>query len=328
MPPCVTVIIAAYNAQDTLARAIRSALTEPETAEAIVVDDASRDETSAVARQEAQRDPRVKLIRLDINQGPGAARNRALDAATSAFVAVLDSDDLFLPGRLGRLLSCDGCEMVADNIAFVAPENLKEVIRQDWSGTQPTFSSLSAVKFVLGNLRKHSVARGELGFMKPIMSRTFLNRHNLRYNPSLRLGEDYDLYVRMLLEGARLKLTRSPGYVAVVRQTSLSAQHGAHELAYLHDRLKAHLSTEALPPDLACAMQAHLEEVRQKRDHRRFLDLRRAQGYWAALRYLSGAGNRFWPIAHQIACDKLSLSAMAGEAAPKNGIRLLLPTDR
>ena len=327
MTPSVTVIIAAYNAQDTLARAIRSALSEPETAEVIVVDDASRDKTSAVAKDEGQRDPRVRVIQFDKNQGPGAARNRAIDAATSKFVAVLDSDDLFLPRRLGRLLGSEAGEMVADNIAFVAPENLNEALHQNWSENRPTFAPLSATEFVLGNLRKTGVARGELGFMKPIMSRAFLNHHNLRYDPSLRLGEDYDLYVRMLLAGARLTLTRSPGYAAVVRQTSLSAQHGAQELAHLSDKLNSHLEMGGHPPDLARAMQAHLDEVRRKRDHRMFLDLRRAQGSWAAIRYLFAARDRLWPIAHQIARDKLKLSAMAGEAAPKQGIRLLLPMD-
>lgn len=324
----VTVIIAAYNAQDTLARAIRSALSEPETSEVMVVDDASQDDTCAITRREAQNDPRVRLIPLDTNQGPGAARNRALDAASSAFVAILDSDDVFLPGRLGRLLSCRGCDMMADNIAFVTPENINDISHGDWSAHQPLFEPLTPTQFVRGNLRKRGVARGELGFMKPVMSRDFLNRHNLRYDPSLRLGEDYDLYVRMLLAGARLKLTHTPGYGAVVRQTSLSARHGAHELACLHDSLEAHLSMGAPSPDLTHAMHAHLDEVRRKRDHRIFLDLRREQGAWAAIRYLLGASNRIWPIAHQIACDKLRLSGQAGEAAPQHGIRLLLPADR
>lgn len=324
-----TVIIAAYNAQDTLARAIRSALSEPETAEVIVVDDASNDDTRVTALQATQSDPRVHLISLNTNQGPGAARNMALDTATSAFVCVLDSDDVFLPGRLGRLVSCNACEMVADNVAFVNAENLHEATLKDWSTVQPTFLPLSATQFVLGNLRKRGVARGELGFMKPIMSRAFLNKHNLRYDPSLRLGEDYDLYVRMLLAGARLKLTRTTGYAAVVRHNSLSAQHGADELTRLHNRLKAHLSAATLAPDLTRAMQALLVEVRQKRDHRVFLDLRRAQGSWSAIRYLFGAGNRLWPIARQIIQDKLKMTAIKGdEAAPKHGIRLLLPTDK
>ncbi|WP_227271322.1 glycosyltransferase family 2 protein [Roseobacter weihaiensis] len=328
MPPSVTVIIAAYNAQDTLARAVRSALSEPETAEVIVVDDASGDATCAVAGHLAQADTRVRLMTSRANQGPAAARNRALDAATAEYVAILDSDDVFLPGRLARLLACDGADMVADNIAFVTAENLGGLPDDTWRGMVPTFRPLGTAAFVRGNLRTRGVARGELGFLKPVMSRAFLNRYHLRYDPALRLGEDYDLYVRMLLAGAVLKLTHYPGYAAVVRQTSLSAQHGAAELVQLHDRLASHLSTTGLSPDLVRAMQAHLDEVRRKRDHRLFLDLRRRQGARAAIRYLFGAVNRALPVAGQIARDKLGLSAMAGEAAPASGVRLLLPMDK
>ncbi|MES0864708.1 glycosyltransferase [Ruegeria sp. SCPT10] len=328
MRPSVTVLIAAYNAQDTLSRAIQSALAEPETAEVIVVDDASQDETVAIAAAEAQQDPRVRLICQDKNQGPAAARNRALEVAISDFVAILDSDDEFLPGRLRRLSSETNCEVIADNIAFVAPAHLDAATTQDWSEIAPEFSSLGTVDFVLGNLRRPGVSRGELGFLKPILSREFLVKHNLRYDPALRLGEDYDLYVRMLLAGARMKLTHRPGYAAVVRSNSLSAQHGAQELEQFQKALEAHLRMGPHAPDLTNAMRAHLKDVRQKRDHRVFLNLRRTQGSAAAIQYLLDARDRAWPVIRQIARDKLGLSKMADEAAPEIGARLLLNPDR
>ncbi|WP_300060397.1 glycosyltransferase family 2 protein [uncultured Roseobacter sp.] len=327
MPPSVTVIIAAYNAQDTLARAARSALSEPETAEVIIVDDASQDDTCGVARNLAREDARVRLIPLADNQGPANARNRALEAATADYVAVLDSDDVFLPGRLARLLTSVDTDMVADNIAFVAPENLDMLIDRDWIDIAPEFTPLGATAFVRGNLQARGVARSELGFLKPVMARAFLARHGLRYDPELRLGEDYDLYVRMLLAGARLKLTRYPGYAAVVRPGSLSAEHGTVELSHLRDRLAAHLQTNGLSPDLAHAMRAHLKEVERKRDHRAFLDLRRKRGAGAALRYLFEVLDRPLPVMLQIARDKLGLTVSAGEAAPARGARLLLPTE-
>ncbi|WP_299706347.1 glycosyltransferase family 2 protein [uncultured Tateyamaria sp.] len=325
MQRSVTVIIAAYNAQDTLARAIRSALSQPETLEVIVVDDKSLDATAAVAFEEAKADARVRLLTAEINQGPAAARNRALDAATADFVAILDADDVFLPGRLSRLMACDDAEMLADNIAFVTTDRIGGLMDRTWPDITPDFQTLGITQFVLGNLRRKNVARGELGFLKPVMSRKFLNRHGLRYDTRLRLGEDYDLYLRALLAGARLKFTRRPGYAAAIRRTSLSAQHGAAELSEMHDRLVAHLQMDGLSPALTQAMQAHRDEVRRKRDHRVFLDLRREKGAWVALRYLFGATNRIWPIARQIMSDKLGWTAMAGDAAPAIDVRLLLP---
>ncbi|WP_299078080.1 glycosyltransferase family 2 protein [uncultured Ruegeria sp.] len=327
MSASVTVIIAAFNAQDTVSRAIRSALAQPETAEVIVVDDASRDATCGVVADEAKRDPRVHLIQQETNHGPAAARNRALDVATSDYVAVLDSDDVFLPRRLAHLSSVKNCEMVADNIAFVTPENLSEATEQDWSVIDPKFAPLVAAEFVRGNLRNHGMSRGELGFLKPVLSRDFLEQNKLRYDPSLRLGEDYDLYVRMLLAGARMQLTRRPGYAAVVRSNSLSARHGASELAQLHIALQAHLDSRPQSSDLTRAMQQHLRDIRRKRDHRISLDLRREQGVWAAVRYLISARDRAWPVALQILRDKLNLSKTAADAAPEKGSRLLLSVE-
>ncbi|WP_052249717.1 glycosyltransferase family 2 protein [Tateyamaria sp. ANG-S1] len=325
MQQSVTVIIAAYNAEDTLARAIRSALSQPETLEVIVVDDKSLDATAAVTLEEAKADQRVRLISLEINQGPAAARNRALEVASADFVAVLDADDAFLPGRLSRLMECDDAELRVDNIAFVTADGIGTLMDRTWPDIALDFQPLNVTQFVLGNLRRKSVARGELGFLKPLMSRSFLNSHGLRYDTRLRLGEDYDLYLRALLAGAKLKFTRRPGYAAVVRKTSLSAQHGAAELSRMHDRLVAHLQMDGLSPDLIQAMQAHLDEVQRKRDHRLFLDLRRAEGSWAALRYLFGVRGRAWQTASQIISDKLGLTAMAGDAVHEHDVRFLLP---
>lgn len=323
----VSVIIAAYNAEDTLARAIGSALSQPQTAEVIVVDDASSDTTARVATAEADKDPRVAVIQLDSNHGPGAARNRALEVATAPLIAVLDADDVFLNGRFALLTSAEDCEMVADNIAFVNPETLQDATSHDWSHYSPDFQTLGTEDFVLGNLKRRGVARGELGFLKPVMSSRFLNDHDLRYDPELRLGEDYDLYVRMLLAGARMKITRRPGYGAVVREGSLSAQHSTSDLARLCTAIEAHLLTENLSSEIADAMQAHLDEVRLRRDHRRFLDLRRSKGSRAAMQYLFDQRNRFWPVMIQILRDKLGITQTAGEAVSDDGIRTLLPVD-
>jgi teichuronic acid biosynthesis glycosyltransferase TuaG len=70
----------------------------------IVVDDCSRDDTRAVVRGLAERDPRVRLVEQTVNGGPARARQAALDAARHAHVAFLDADDLWLPQKLERQL--------------------------------------------------------------------------------------------------------------------------------------------------------------------------------------------------------------------------------
>ena len=71
----ICVCIAAYNAESTIARAISSALGEPNVSEVIVVDDASTDLTAARARQCDDGTGRLSVIVREMNGGPAAARN-------------------------------------------------------------------------------------------------------------------------------------------------------------------------------------------------------------------------------------------------------------
>lgn len=72
--------------------------------EMFVVDDCSPDDTAAVVDSFAAADSRIRIIRQPENGGPAAARNAAIEAATGRYLAFLDSDDLWLPGKLTRQL--------------------------------------------------------------------------------------------------------------------------------------------------------------------------------------------------------------------------------
>ncbi|QFU10364.1 Putative glycosyltransferase EpsH [Rhodobacteraceae bacterium THAF1] len=319
----VSVLVASFNAEATIQTAIRSALRDPGTLEVLVIDDASTDATAKLVEEEARSDARVRLFRQSANAGPGAARNRGIDEARGSHIAVLDSDDFFLPDRLHLLGDTHKCELIADNIIFTNPEQVDTVCSRDWTSTAPDFTPCELSSFVTGNLKDQGPARGELGFLKPVMSLTFLNTHGLRYDETMRLGEDYDLYVRMMLAGGRMKTTLRPGYGAVVRSGSLSAQHSTHDLGLFAEALARHLDAPDIPKPALKPMRQHLHEVRARWAHRRFLDLRREIGNAAAIRYAAHP-SRFSAISGGIARDKLGFTAHAGAALPECGYRLLL----
>lgn len=98
----VSVIIAAFNAEAFLLRAIASVLGQDEPGvEVIVVDDNSTDRTAAVV--EELHDPRVRLVRLEHNLGAAGARQKGLEHAVGDLIATLDADDEWLPGALSAL---------------------------------------------------------------------------------------------------------------------------------------------------------------------------------------------------------------------------------
>jgi succinoglycan biosynthesis protein ExoU len=233
----VDVLIAAWNRSDTIERAVTSALAQPELRNVIVVDDGSTDDTPDRAERIDDGTGRVIVERLGSNRGPSAARNAALALSTAPWVAVLDSDDFLLPGRMAELLArADGWDFVADDILQVPFDALGDdeprpvLFKRSFEPWRLDFET-----FVLGNVSRRGRLRRELGFLKPLMRRSFLDSHVLRYDERLRLGEDYAFYANALAHGVRFLIVPAQGYVSVVRADSLSARHTRHDLQALRD---------------------------------------------------------------------------------------------
>jgi teichuronic acid biosynthesis glycosyltransferase TuaG len=99
--PWVSVITPVWNAADTLEAAIRSvqAQTLPDW-EMLLIDDGSRDGSRGLAERLAAEDPRLRLLGWAENRGAAAARNAGIKAASGRYIAFLDADDLWRPGKL------------------------------------------------------------------------------------------------------------------------------------------------------------------------------------------------------------------------------------
>ncbi len=94
----VSIVIPLYNKAPYVERAVRSVLNQTfSDFELIVIDDGSEDGGDRIV--EAIKDPRIRLIRQE-NAGPGDARNHGIELAQGQFIAFLDADDLWLPGKL------------------------------------------------------------------------------------------------------------------------------------------------------------------------------------------------------------------------------------
>lgn len=231
----VSVVIPVYNGAAYIGRAVRSALEQSlHDIEVFVVDDGSSDETPAIVEALAGQDSRLRLLRMERNGGPSAARNRGIAQARGRWIAILDADDWFAPDRLQILVErgeAAGADFVSDNLLvwFEEAGNGFEMFSAD----RPLPSILSAEAFVLGNLPDYENPRRSMGFLKPLMKLDFLQRHNLCYDEAMRFAEDYKLYLEGLLAGANWVTIPSAHYTYVVRDASLTANHSADDLARL-----------------------------------------------------------------------------------------------
>ncbi|GGB75676.1 glycosyltransferase family 2 protein [Blastomonas aquatica] len=274
----IAVIIAAFNAQETIAKSVRSALDCPEVGEVVVVDDASSDRTAFMAGVAGAGDSRFKVLVQECNRGPSAARNRAIRESNSPIIAMLDADDLFLPGRFGPLLVTDDWDLIADNIVFFS--NYREIVPFQTTKSQGPHPvcTLSFEDFVLANVPKRDVRRGELGFLKPLIRRSFLTRHQLSYPEDCRLGEDFILYTEALSRDGRFKLVLSGGYAGLIRPNSLSAQHQAEDLRALLRQERRLLENLNLTSQQKAALSVHARSTQRRLRYREVLQKRQRKG--------------------------------------------------
>ena len=121
--PLLSVVIPTWNRGHIVSEAIESAFNQrPGPVEVIVVDDGSTDNTLAVL--ERNFGSRVRLLRLPQRRGAGAARNAGLGLASGELIAFLDSDDLWLPGKLAAELCVlerfENAEaVISDSLSFM-----------------------------------------------------------------------------------------------------------------------------------------------------------------------------------------------------------------
>ena len=300
--PDIAVVIAAYCAQDTIAAAIRSALALDRVSEVVVVDDASSDATIEMAHAADDGSRRLRVFSLHANAGPAAARNVALQRSTAPLIAILDADDVFLPGRFDRLPADEEWDLFADNVVFVS--GLAELVSiPDHAGEKGW--TLSASQFVYGNISRIGAPRGELGFMKPVIRRAFLDANGIRYGEDLRLGEDFELYTRCLLAGGKFIVSTRIGYAAVLRSNSLSEAHGSEHLRALAEASQGLLERCNAAADRS-ALRTHRDHILAKLAQRELLDRKRSVGLLGAVVSMIGRPRQLKWAGERVLMDKLN----------------------
>lgn len=184
--------------------------------EVVLVDDASSDDTAAVARAFGGR---VRVLETARNVGPAAARNLAVSNASGALLATLDSDDLLDPDYLTHQVALYDREALSGPVGIVACNaRLMEsggLTGETWidrvgNAHGATLDDLLAENLVFGNALFPRAAYDEAG----------------GYDESLWISEDYDLWLRILEGGRRLVATTRPLAVYRMRAESLMANAG------------------------------------------------------------------------------------------------------
>lgn len=208
--PLVSVFIPAYKTADTLEKAVNSALSQMQDVEVIIADDCSPDDTFELAQELARKDSRVKAFRLEKNSGAPAARNYAISQARGTWLAVLDADDWFEPGRLKALVESAteaGVEMAADNQYF-----FDKLANKISFTALPQKGRKRVVDLDIFLKNSNATSHFDYGMMKPIFKADFMKKHNIEYYVPDSIGHDFCILLCFFAAGGKGVLIDTPYY--------------------------------------------------------------------------------------------------------------------
>jgi glycosyltransferase involved in cell wall biosynthesis len=275
-PPTVSVLLPVYNAGRYLAESIRSVLDQTfGDFELIAVDDDSTDSSPQILRRFARRDPRVRLVRHE-NRGLVASLNEMIGMARGEFLARMDADDVALPDRLA--LQVDYLRKHPDVVALGGSTHWIDERGFVFMDQRPPCDDEEIQEALL---------QGANCFVHPaVMMRRQAVLDVGGYDPEMKEGEDFDLWLRL---GERGRLANLEDFMLKYRvhgKSLCSAAVGKHghyaRLACQNACRRRGIEQRDLPEDTW--MPPDFEErfgQLQWYGWQQFLDRRR----WTALRY-------------------------------------------
>ncbi|MEP0315252.1 MAG: glycosyltransferase family 2 protein [Hyphomonas sp.] len=263
--PVISVIMANYNCEAFLASAIQSVLTQTTPAlELILVDDGSSDRSVEIAQAIAEKDARLKVFSGTRYGGPAPVRNHALNQAKGDWIAIVDSDDLIRPDRLQRMLNAaedTGADILIDNLAVFQSDGPANIFTMFEGDLRDRPARIMESEYIKANML---YGRGsKLGYAKPLIRFSALEAHSLRYNETMRIGEDYDLIVRLLSTGARMMSIPDVMYFYRKHGNSISHRLDAVALDALERTASEALRQPTPHAEVTAAHAARLKSIRR-----------------------------------------------------------------
>ncbi len=222
--PAISVVMAVYNGADVVAGAIDSILSQNFTDfEFIIVDDGSEDETPAILKSYAQKDPRIVVV-TQVNQGLTRSLNNGAAMARGRYIARQDADDVSYPHRFAAQM-----EWMARDPELVLIGGCSDDVHDDGMKSRWTYHDDRQIQDVV--------------FVKtPFPHSTALFRADAfraagGYDVSFKTAQDMDLWMRLAAHG-RLAMVKDPILLRRVSGGSISAKRRWRQF---YDALRARL---------------------------------------------------------------------------------------
>jgi glycosyltransferase involved in cell wall biosynthesis len=188
--PAVSVVLPAYNCEKYIVKAIESVLHQTFTDfEFIIINDGSTDRTEEMIRSFS--DPRISYHVNNINKGLVFTLNKGIDLANGRYIARMDGDDIALPERFKKQFDHLQLNKEIDILATVVTlidEN--EIVSGTWQSDITNVTAKDIRKELpIDNCIAHPTVMGKTEIFR-----------KFKFNQTQSIGEDYDLWLRMLAD--------------------------------------------------------------------------------------------------------------------------------
>lgn len=252
--PRFSVVIAAYQAAGFIPDAVHSALEQaPPPHEVIVADDGSTDDLAAAL---APFGAAVRIVRIE-HGGEAAAKNAGAGAATGDFIAFLDADDRFLPGRLAALSTLAVARPELDVIttdAYLLHDG--EIIGRCYGPGH---------KFAFDEQRTAILQRNFVLGLSAVRRSRFTDVGG--FDPTVEYTTDWELWMRLILSGSEVGFIDEPLAEYRLHAGSMSARRAAMSRGRLSSLARAAARTDLSPGERATLVETKRVEVaRLQRD--------------------------------------------------------------
>ncbi|MFS0788589.1 glycosyltransferase family 2 protein [Shouchella sp. 1P09AA] len=185
--PLVSIVTPVYNCETFLTETIESILNQTyENWELLLINDASSDQSKAIADLFQQQDPRIHLYHLPQNRGAAVARNIGLHHAKGKYVAFLDGDDLWRPEKLARQV-----QFMEEN-DYVFTFTSYRIIREDGSERSKIIPAPEKISY------DQLLANTIIGCLTVMLNREALGKLEM---PTIRTRQDFMLWLNILRTG-------------------------------------------------------------------------------------------------------------------------------
>jgi teichuronic acid biosynthesis glycosyltransferase TuaG len=255
-----SVVVPAYNARPTIREAVESVLQNEVSTEVVIVEDGSADPVRASDLPTGS----LRILSRDTNGGTARARNRGIMNSRGRWIAFLDADDIYEPGRLDAAIKILETKPELDGLItdalVVSPDGSTRI-----AAPNPNSEGLM-------HLRTGCI------FAAHILGRRVIEEIGL-FDPRWHRLEDVDYFTRLMVGGAKIGYMPRPAYIYRLNEAGKTQSGdrigGLHELRdiYLANALRPRVSRQARTVLLGRALKREVDVFRC-----RLSDLRGSSG--------------------------------------------------